>query len=187
MFPATHGVLSQVRAAGGGGGGGCDREFIATSQGWSSTSSGIQVGNEFTVGASDITVCALSFRNSPAATEEELRLWRVSDQALLAQATTTPGDPTDWKTVSIAPVTLIAGESYVVTMRRANGSTRTTYRIAAADIAANATFDPAVTFVRSRFVSGTGYPSSTLTYLYGTNFTFGLGSPEALEDGPVEP
>lgn len=159
---------------GGDPGGDCDSYWVAASQDWATLSINTQAGNEFTVGASNVTACALRFRGASGDTEEVLRLWRVSDQQLLAQVTTSPGDTAEWKEAAITPVELAAGQNYIITRRIADGATRAIHRISAANFDDDVTFDPALTWVQARLQSGTGFPTGTSAFhLYGVDVRFG--------------
>ena len=126
--------------------------------------SSFQVGWEFTVGASDITVGKLRIyfdRDNP---EETLRLWRVSDQALLASVDITPA-ANEWVEASLSSaVVLSASASYVVATRSKTAASRTYLR--RTDVT-GLTFASEITHVRSRLLDSDGFPTSTQAGIRG--------------------
>ena len=126
--------------------------------------SGSQVGWEFTT-AQALTVTALRCLLAAGA-EETLRLWRISDETLLASATVTPEVNSDWTMAPLgAPVGLAADTAYAVTTRRTDGSTRSWRYGAATGFSINTAF---ATFVRPRSVRADTFPGAQSgTSLYG--------------------
>lgn len=166
MFPSIHGVVSQDGAAGGGGGGGGATGIVSIAAS-SNLNTRDQRGWRFTVGASNITVSGLrTFIN--ANHSETIRLWRVSDQTLLASVTVN-GAPGSWVDGAITPVVLSSGADYIVTTQpNPNTSTRSGKAASIGDV----TFNSAVSWVANHASNGTGsttYPSITLnsTFFYG--------------------
>jgi hypothetical protein len=129
--------------------------------GSTTANSSAQLGWEFTANAA-ITVTHLRV-NLPSDSDEVVRLWRVSDEALLASESITSVTDT-WVEVELStPVELSAATNYVITTREASGGSRTLRN----DTVSNVVVDPVASFVTSRFVSGTGYPSSATTNFRG--------------------
>ena len=123
-----------------------------------------QVGWEFTVGAADIEVGKLRLYLASTFDTETMRIWRVSDTSLVASASVLPV-LNAWAESDLAsPVTLSSGANYVVTTRRNGGVTRQ-YNYSTGT--SGFVFAPEITFVRSRFINGDGYPSSTLSGVFG--------------------
>jgi hypothetical protein len=81
-------------------------------------------GFVFTVGTSDLTCIGLGLFQTTAASEN-VRIHRVSDGALIAEANIATA--TNWNDVSISPVTLVASTQYVISAR-AGGDSRTVPR-----------------------------------------------------------
>ena len=133
-----------------------DSPLIADAPVSSSGSSSVQGGWEFeTVPAITVTHARVYM---PAANNEVVRLWRVSDQTLLGSAPVTSAVDA-WVEVEFpSPISLAAGTRYIVTTRESTGASRTRYALFNTDVGA---VDPTVTYVRGRFVNGDGFPSST--------------------------
>lgn len=133
-----------------------------------------QHGWEFRVGAASIIVSKLRTysRDAVAQPNRTLRLWRVSDQALLASVNLSITNDT-WHEASITPVTLLAGQNYIVTERAVDGSATPRAPAFSNDLT-GASFNSAITFVQSRTVDGTGFPTSvSANRLFGiTDVTF---------------
>lgn len=155
---------------GSGGGGSCDESGVDAS-GFSQGSLTAQNGWRFTVGANDLEVCALRLHSLDNEGEHTLRLWRVSDEALLASVAMTPtGDNAAWGEAEITPVTLAGGSDYVVTQRRTDGATRTVYRNPS-----SLTINSAITLVDNRFVEADTYPTNTSGHDYqGVDIKFSI-------------
>lgn len=159
MFPTIHGVVSQALAAGvappaaqpGG-------PIMYNETSWASAA-GLtqQLGWRFTVGAANITVHSLRFYHATGSTET-VRLWRVSDGALLASASVTSTG--GWGEEEIPPVTLLTGAQYVVAAR-AGGSSRTVHHTPT-----DAAIDPAITFDSGVFNNADAFPASTTGTAY---------------------
>lgn len=127
---------------------------VASASGWGSADFTEQLGWRFTVGASALNVCAIRLY-AAVPQSAVVRIWRVSDEALVGEVEFTPDTLDAWNTVDITPVTLGAGADYVVTSRLASGISRPVYRNP------TRTLDGALTFVEGRFVDGDGFPSAT--------------------------
>lgn len=124
------GLLSRYglsRPSGGGGGGSwgaCDNYGLATYTPGNGNESE-QRGWRFTVGASDVRVCALRHQSRSTAVSQTLRLWRVSDGALLAAKTYTPSVTSSWEEIPLdTPIVLEAGQTYIVSGRTADGTNK---------------------------------------------------------------
>jgi len=116
-----------------------------TEQGW-----------KFTVGASNIIVSKLRVFWAKAQSIT-LRLWRVSDSALLSSVTVTAAD-SSWVVGSISPITLTAGASYVVSAG-APMSPYATYRYIAK---ASNTYNSKITCNEGRYYLNIGYYPSVI-------------------------
>lgn len=157
MFPTIHGVVSQVGTAGEPPAATRGGPAIYNDTGWASLSLSENLGWQFQVGANDITITHLRYYNAGAQTET-VRLYRVSDGTLLASAAiTTAGG---WAEEEITPVTLTAGQSYVIA-HRAGGSSRTVWRTPT-----SYQLDPAVTRTGGVFGTTDAMPASSTTQHY---------------------
>lgn len=125
--------------------------------GWSKASLTQNLGWQFQVGANDITVTHLRLYNAGSQTET-VRLYRVSDSALLAAASISASG--GWAEEEVTPVVLTAGQSYVIS-QRAGGSSRTVYRTPASYV-----LDPAVTRTGGVFGTTDAMPTSSTTQHY---------------------
>lgn len=138
----------------------------------SSFSLNTQGGWQFEVTGEDITVGALRLR-TPTNTTETVRLWRVSDQALLAEASiSTVGGL--YSEQPINPVTLPVGTRYIVT-QSSGGANRSKYRGGSTP-----SWHPNITYIDTHFASDEGYPSGTSTagIRHGPDIRFALASEE---------
>lgn len=124
--------------------------------GWATASLSNHVGWKFTVGSADIDVAALRYYH-PAGSTETVRLFRWSDGALLASASVTSAG--GWGETEITPVTLSAGQAYVISTY--TGASRTVYRNPS-----TYKLDPAVTFDTGVFGSDANMPSSSSAQAY---------------------
>lgn len=116
-----------------------------------------QYGNTLLVGADNLTVRALRHYASTASEEAltTLRLWRVSDEALLASVNVT-GILNTWVQGSITPVELVSGQQYIVSARLASGANRDILRDPAWFV-----HDVRVSFVETVFVDADTFPGSS--------------------------
>lgn len=149
--------------------GSCD-QFAFENSGFGSTSisTTFQVGWQFLVGSNNLQVCALR-ANFPSARTETVRLWRVSDQVLVASASVTVVNAGGgWGETSITPVELSAGANYIVTTRMSDGSSRLANRTTAKTESSH------VSFVEANAVDGDGFPGASAfdgTYLTDAKFS----------------
>lgn len=162
MFPTAHGVVSQ----GGEGGApepiGCDQSGLATFTA-SNGVSAFQNGYRFRANRA-ITVCALKVM--PRTTSQHtLRLWRVSDQELLATATHTPSGTGTWIDVPITPVTLTPGEFYAVTARTPGELNYLQSEFGASQ-------HPAIAYDRAVYNTGDAYPTGVDSSLRAVDILF---------------
>jgi hypothetical protein len=104
--------------------GGAIPEFSHDFTGFSTASFSQRLGFVFTVGSSNLTCIGLGLFQTTAASEN-VRIHRVSDGALIAEANI--ATTSNWNDVSISPVTLVASTQYVISAR-AGGATRTVPR-----------------------------------------------------------
>lgn len=154
MFPTVHGVVSQ-------GGQGAPAEPVTPGgpavyhdSGWSNVSLTQNLGWRFTVGAIPITVAALRLYNDdPGDLTETVRLYRVSDGAVLAQAQVTAN--AGWGQTQVSPVTLAASQDYVIARYQA-GASRTVHRDTSTHV-----LDPAITLVNYVAGSSDAIPANT--------------------------
>lgn len=171
MLPTAHGIVSQ------GGIGdqpgppaldGTPIQYGETGWGVQSPSSTSEVGWRFTVGSSDLLATRLSLYQAGGATET-VRLYRVSDQTLLASALIASAG--SWAEAPITPVTLAAGEDYAVT-RYAGGASRaydqTPVRVVSG-VSRSRLFNPAVTLVGGVYNPNGGFPSTAGSAGYSVN------------------
>lgn len=122
-----------------------------------------QHGWSFSVNTS-FSVLGLSLYRPAASGEETLRLWRNSDQALLASVAVVPVAEERVDGHFGSPIALSASETYSITARQTAGGARLHY------YAANAGFDisPLVTWTSNRNGSGTGFPGAEAnTFILG--------------------
>lgn len=144
MFPTAHGVVSQggVTKAGGE----ADHLIRAHPALTDSSSSSRQVGWRFNVVNANLKAVAARVYlgvSGTASPEETVRLWRASDQALLATAVIITPPQGEWAQAQLsAPVILEAGELYALTTRRTSGNSRSVQRISRSSL----TYHPNVTF-----------------------------------------
>lgn len=117
-------------------------------------------GYEFTVGSSDITAKALRFYGAATQAGVTMKLWRVSDSALLASASLDAVADT-WVEVAISDAILSANTNYVVTAYRAAGLD--TYYDSGDDFDIHA----AISFANGRFGTGDAFPTFTVGNIYG--------------------
>ena len=95
--------------------------------------------------------------------EETVRLWRVSDETLLASAAVNSNNDTWVEVLLDTPVSLADDANYVVATRRTAGGTR---RVRF-HTAANFSFSALVSHVQRRSGTTDGFPSSTSTDVSG--------------------
>ena len=115
-----------------------------------------QVGYEFTVGAANITIVALRGYPFATRTDYRVRLWRVSDEALIADpAVNSSFTANVWNEEPVTPVVLTAGQNYIVTMRGGTSMWRDTN-------IAGAAFNDAITFVQGRRIGNNNFPTTTI-------------------------
>jgi hypothetical protein len=158
-------IINPYAFATGGGGGSYDQYGITTVGTVTTIVSNVQVGWEFTVGGSDLEVGKVRAQLGHQVTNETVRIWRVSDSSLIASAELTPVTGT-WVEVDLSSaVTLVSGSNYIVTTRATNGANRT-YRFRGTDTTGFA-FAPELSYVTSRFLSGDGFPTSTIAGVFG--------------------
>lgn len=108
-----------------------------------------EIGWRFTVGSNNITATKLRiYSGSISSASRKIRLWRVSDQAKIAEVTVTAINGV-WVEGNITPVTLTAGQSYIVSYGHDSGNYRynNPYTLN--------TYSPAITFNEGRYVEGT--------------------------------
>lgn len=127
--------------------------FVLDMQRRSPSSSGVQGGWEFETSEA-ITVTRARIL-APAVNSEVVRVWRVSDQQLLGSAPVTTAVDAWAEEEFSSPIALAAGTRYAVTTQQASGSSRQRY-----DGEANMFLDPTVSFVRGRYTTGAGFPST---------------------------
>lgn len=170
----SHGVVAQVLAAAPPPAATLGGRAIHSETNWGTSTTSWQAGWRFTVGAVDIDVGALLFRDGTGAgSTETVRLWRVADSSLVASASVTAA-ANSWGEEEITPVTLNATEDYIVSHRVSGGSSRTfvvnPYRDAGG---ANTQeiIDPAITIVGNRYVNADTIPTSSAgNQFYAANF-----------------
>ena len=146
-------------------GGGGVSYFIEAFGTLSANSGYQQVGVEYqTVGA--LTLAGIRIYLGANSADETLRLWRSSDTTVLATITGVDGVADTWvEAMFDTPVELAAGTNYVLTTQGAGAFSNRWYSGAKS----SATISSLVTFVRGRFGTGTGFPSTT-----NTNNMYGL-------------
>jgi hypothetical protein len=117
-----------------------------------------EFGWKFTVGVSNIIVNKLRYYSRGNDQNYTLKLWRDSDQTLLAQTAITTVIDT-WVEGNITPQTLIAGQTYTVSYNYSTPN-NPIYEGNSSD----ATFNSNIQFVRGTFNLTPGqYPNGTLT------------------------
>lgn len=160
MFPSSHGVLSQ---GAGGGAPSTPKTGILNPGTLSTTDLGNwQVGWEFKVGASPITVIAGRLNAPYAVAGYTLKLWRVSDTTLIAETGTFTSVANTWVEEPFpTPIALSAGANYIIVVHR-GGSTLAGTR-ENSNAPATATFASEITYVQGRHrLDGTSaFPSGT--------------------------
>lgn len=98
----------------------------------------------------------------PTTGDDTVRLWRVSDKALLATVTAT-ADANAWvETALDTPIPLAANTQYLVTTRRPGAAAATVHAPAA-----GFTFHPLVTFEGSRTAESDAYPTGVNANVLG--------------------
>lgn len=112
-----------------------------------------RLGFQFTVGAENIPVNQLGHFASGNGVVENIRIHRVSDGALIAEADSTGVDVT-WVDNVITPVVLVAGQQYTISYR-ASGATRNVWRNQT-----GVTVDPRITVTQHVFGSTDDIPTS---------------------------
>lgn len=158
MFPTIHGVASQGGAGGAPPTASRGGPAVYGATAWASGAGLTQnLGWQFQVGANDITVTHLRLYDAGMRTET-VRLYRVSDGTLLASASVTASG--GWGEEEVTPVTLTAGQSYVVS-QRAGGAVRTVPRTPSSYV-----LDPAVTYTGSVFGTTDAMPASSTAQHY---------------------
>lgn len=130
--------------------------FMSTNPAPSSTSSNRQVGWEFTTNQA-ITVTKLRCYVG-ANGSEIIRLWRVSDGALLGSVTVSAVTNTWVEGTLGTPISLASGTAYAVTTQRADASSRA-WKYSGS--LAGYTFSPMVNYVRVRWTTAQTFPSVT--------------------------
>lgn len=146
-------LLNPYRFVGGGGGGGAQPGITALGA-LEPISNSSQYGYEFTVGASDITVTKLRAFRGASGDLVYMFLWRVSDEALLADPTVT-SVADDWAEVDLdTPVVLAAGANYIVG-ERTLASRPHFYSTDEPGFA----FSSAITYVQTRTVGSAVFPT----------------------------
>ena len=153
----------------GGGGGAVLTGILSSTTYDASVSLSHQVGWAFDVGATDLEVVALRVYVG-AANPETIRLWRTSDQALIASAGVTTVTDT-WVEAAITPVTLAAGARYAVTTRRPSGSDPrlTRYRGSPNDTFVAADY---LSYATGVAVDADSYPTGANSRLYFADIAF---------------
>lgn len=92
---------------------------------------------------------------------ETLRLWRVSDETLLASVEVV-AVANEWvEGMFSSPVALTSGVQYCIATRRTDGSSRSMFSSTTG--AEGMSFNPLATFVQSRSINGDAFPSGTLS------------------------
>lgn len=167
MFPTIHGVLSQgldgpqpdppeVR--------GGPSWYGVTA--WTELAASEQLGARFTVGNNDLVVTHLCLYVPSGSATEVVRLWRVFDEVLIAQAEITATDGTG--EVEITPLTLLAGQQYIISHRRADGASRIVRR---ASSIAQLIVDPGITYESGASAGNSnGFPGSISSSYVSASF-----------------
>lgn len=126
-------------------------------------------GFRFTVGDDPLTVRKLRLRMPQASGAELVQLWRVSDQAKIAEQSVTPPSGGAYAEVELnEAVTLNAATDYIVSHDRVGGGSRLIHRGGAP------TFNPAIFFVDAVFGNAGTYPGSVSTAGIRTGADFGF-------------
>lgn len=158
------GLLTQFGLSRGGGGSpsGPPTPLITNLTGLGFFTTGEQLGWRFTVGDTPLTVRGARVRTFTSLDQERVRIWRVSDEAEIANLLVTPSAADTWTAADFsAPVTLAANTDYIVTMRgSAAGSRSVRY-------ASGRTLDPRITWVGGRSQNGNGFPTTTASEILG--------------------
>jgi hypothetical protein len=116
-----------------------------------------QLGYEFTVGDRSLPLVALRYwagHSSAASGTHDLRLWDRTNNVAIATVSV-GGSEGEW-TEGAASRELQSHGTYVVTARRDDAGSRTIERDHASIVMSDR-----ISFVTSRFLNGTGFPSST--------------------------
>jgi len=116
-------LIGAAGASAGGGGGSSETTGIQATSNLTQASTTGQRGWEFQVGASDIDVTKLRIYSNDAVSDEELILWRISDQAELARETVTTVAGSWVEATLASAITLSSGSNYAICcVRSAFGS-----------------------------------------------------------------
>jgi hypothetical protein len=132
-------------------------EFSHDFTGFSTSSFSQRLGFVFTVGSSDLTCIGLGLFETTAASEN-VRIHRVSDGALIAEANI--ATTSNWNDVSISPVTLVASTQYVISAR-AGGADRIVPRNYSGLV-----FTTAISGIAYRFGTDDNQPTSSTANSY---------------------
>ena len=118
---------------------------------------GSQEGWEFTASQA-LVVTALRIKTQ-ASTDPTVRLWRVSDSALLASVTFSAIDNTRFYEIELdTPVELASGANYVITARR--GISGNTHH-SSSDVSSQVTFSDKIAYVQGRGINSDAFPTAT--------------------------
>lgn len=126
---------------------------ITPSGTWESNSLSERLGYQFTVQGEDLSINSLGVFGA-STTIENVRIHRVFDGQLMAEANITPVVDS-WVDASITPVTLALGQQYTISYR-AGGSSRNTYRNPTSEV-----ISQRVTLQDNVFSSDDNLPTST--------------------------
>lgn len=119
-----------------------------------------RLGYQFTVGGQSVDVNMFEYHAFSIGEDENIRIHRVSDGALMAEATITPAKLREWDRVSIPQITLAANTDYTIS-HRASGASRNVTRNST-----NIVYDTRITFVGARYGTTDGLPTTESSQEY---------------------